>query len=73
MHTSLPAWMASLGVAPEVLEGGDLPTLSPIDGQVLAQVRGAPVADVATATERAHAAFLRWRSVPAPQRGAAAG
>jgi len=69
MHTSLPAWMASLGVAPEVLEGGDLPTLSPIDGQVLAQVRGAPVADVATATERAHAAFLRWRSVPAPQRG----
>jgi len=69
MHTSLPALMASLGVAPEVREGGDLPTLSPIDGQVLAQVHGAPVADVATATERAHAAFMRWRSVPAPQRG----
>ncbi len=69
MHTSVTDLMASLGVAPQALQGGDRPSLSPIDGQVLAQVRATPVADVAAATGRAHAAHLRWRLVPAPQRG----
>ncbi|MCB8746002.1 aldehyde dehydrogenase family protein [Rhodoferax sp. U2-2l] len=69
MRTSVTELMSSLGVAPEVLQGGDLATLSPIDGQRLAQVHTAPLTDVAATTERAQAAFLRWRSVPAPQRG----
>lgn len=69
MHTSVTELMTSLGVAPQALQGGDLLSLSPIDGQALAQVHAAPLPDVASAVESAHAAYLRWRLVPAPQRG----
>jgi aldehyde dehydrogenase (NAD+) len=43
---------------------------SPIDGAALMPVASADRADVTEAVDAAHAAFLRWRSVPAPQRGA---
>ncbi len=43
---------------------------SPIDGSTLTTVQSADAADVAEAVDAAHAAFLTWRSVPAPQRGA---
>ena len=69
MRTSVTELMASLGVAPQALQGGDLVSVSPIDGLALARVHTAPLTDIAHATERARAAFLRWRSVPAPQRG----
>ncbi|MDR3371008.1 aldehyde dehydrogenase family protein [Rhodoferax sp.] len=69
MQTSVTALMASLGVAPQALQGGDLATLSPLDGQVLAQVHTAQLTDVAHSVERTQAAFLRWRTVPGPQRG----
>ena len=46
---------------------GALESRSPIDGTVIGSV--AETKDVASACERAHAAFLEWRSVPAPRRG----
>jgi len=42
---------------------------SPIDGEVLAKLHATPLAGVAATIERAQAAYLRWRQVPAPQRG----
>jgi aldehyde dehydrogenase (NAD+) len=47
--------------------GGSLPSRSPIDGSVIGSVTEGT--DVAAACERAHEAFLEWRSVPAPRRG----
>ena len=69
MHTAFASLMATLGVPAPQLQGGDLPSLSPIDGQTLAQVHTTPLPEVADAAARAHAAYLRWRVVPAPQRG----
>jgi aldehyde dehydrogenase (NAD+) len=46
--------------------GGKLVSRSPIDGQVIGRVTPG---DSAAAAERAAAAFLKWRSVPAPRRG----
>jgi aldehyde dehydrogenase (NAD+) len=69
MHTAFATLMATLGVPAPQLQGGDLPSLSPIDGQTLAQIHTTPLPEVADAAARAHAAYLRWRVVPAPQRG----
>ena len=43
---------------------------SPIDGRTLTGVGSTDADGVAEAVDAAHAAFLRWRTVPAPQRGA---
>ena len=43
---------------------------TPITGEALFDVTGATRADVEQAIARAHAAYLVWRSVPAPARGA---
>jgi aldehyde dehydrogenase (NAD+) len=43
---------------------------SPIDGSTLMTLASASAADVTAAVEAAHAAFLQWRTVPAPVRGA---
>ena len=48
---------------------GDLVAHTPIDGTVTARVQSHDAAGVHAAVERAHAAFLAWRSVPAPRRG----
>ena len=61
--------LAGLGVDPKRLSGGTLTARSPINGEVLAQVRTTDARGVAAAIEAAHAAFLAWRSVPAPKRG----
>jgi aldehyde dehydrogenase (NAD+) len=45
---------------------GDLVSFSPIDGQPIGCVK---VGDPQAAAERAAAAFLEWRIVPAPRRG----
>ena len=61
--------MSTFGISPEAYRGGTLPTHSPIDGSLIGQVHATEPTDVANATERAHQAYLRWRMVPAPQRG----
>jgi aldehyde dehydrogenase (NAD+) len=49
--------------------GGSLAVRSPIDGSTIATVQMATADDYQKASKAAHEAFLRWRSVPAPQRG----
>jgi aldehyde dehydrogenase (NAD+) len=49
--------------------GGGMESRSPIDGSVIGRVVESAPADVAAACERAQAAFLEWRTVPAPRRG----
>ena len=58
-----------LGVDVRRLKGVGLVVNSPIDGQPLATLDEATVADVKAAVGRADTAFLRWRIVPAPRRG----
>ncbi|MGG1952916.1 L-piperidine-6-carboxylate dehydrogenase [Ralstonia solanacearum] len=42
---------------------------SPIDGAIIGRVKPASAEESEAAIERAHAAFLQWRGVPAPVRG----
>ena len=49
---------------------GDLVARSPIDGEEIGRLRSHTAADVDGVVGRAHEAFLQWRSVPAPVRGA---
>jgi aldehyde dehydrogenase (NAD+) len=58
--------LAALGI--KAGEGG-LQSHSPISGEVIGAVREDTAASAAAAIERAHAAFLEWRNVPAPKRG----
>jgi aldehyde dehydrogenase (NAD+) len=69
MTSTLSQLMTSLGVAPKVFQYGTLPATSPVDGAVLAQVPLTPVVEVDAVVARSHAAYLRWRMLPAPQRG----
>ncbi|HEY0086127.1 MAG TPA: aldehyde dehydrogenase family protein [Allosphingosinicella sp.] len=48
---------------------GALVSHSPVDGEAIGGVPVASADDVAAAVERAHAAFLAWRTVPPPRRG----
>ncbi|MBA2768270.1 MAG: aldehyde dehydrogenase family protein [Sporichthyaceae bacterium] len=54
----------------ESLLSGDQWSRSPITGDDLLPVSWAADGDVERAVERAHAAFLAWRTTPAPARGA---
>jgi len=57
--------LAQLGVA----SSGSLVSHSPIDGQPIGSVEEATADEVSAACERAHSAFLAWRTIPAPRRG----
>jgi aldehyde dehydrogenase (NAD+) len=59
----------ALGVPTQALQGGTLQVRSPIDGRDIAALREATRDGVQAAVARAHDAFLKWRSVPAPKRG----
>ncbi len=72
-------WLTELGIgevnsgayAGEWLPtGGDLlESRNPATGAVIARVRQASAEDYEACVAAAHAAFLRWREVPAPKRG----
>ena len=49
--------------------GDLLESRNPATGEVIATVRQASEAEYEVCIERAHEAFLRWRRIPAPQRG----
>ena len=55
-----------LGLAPSE---GDLIARTPIDGSEIGRVQTASPGEVATAVAAAQAAFVQWRTVPAPRRG----
>ncbi len=60
------ALLSRLGVT---LAAGSLPAHSPITGERLASIAEHSPADAAGAIDAAKAAYLKWRSVPAPKRG----
>jgi aldehyde dehydrogenase (NAD+) len=58
------------GFAGEWLASGEtLDSFSPIDGKKLASVRQVTAEEYDRIVDRAHSAFLKWRTVPAPKRG----
>ncbi|TFW09368.1 aldehyde dehydrogenase family protein, partial [Oxalobacteraceae bacterium OM1] len=61
--------LTRLGVQLARLDGNDLHSISPVNGEVLASLRADRPQDVADKIGRAHAAYLKWRAVPAPRRG----
>ncbi len=61
--------LAGLGVERAAFEEGTLEVNTPINGETIGRVRTATPAEAAHAIEIAHAAFQKWRQVPAPKRG----
>jgi aldehyde dehydrogenase (NAD+) len=57
------------GVAADRFTGGSLEVRSPITGEVIANVAEVSAAEAGEIIAKAQAAFLTWRSVPAPRRG----
>ena len=60
---------AKLNLDQRQLTKGTLTVRSPIDGKELARLTETPLEGVDDIIQSAHAAFLRWRLVPAPKRG----
>ncbi|WP_341838070.1 aldehyde dehydrogenase family protein [Chitinophaga pollutisoli] len=50
-------------------EGGDIESFSPVDGKRIASVTAATSVEYEQLIRTAEAAFLQWRTVPAPRRG----
>ncbi|MFI8849734.1 aldehyde dehydrogenase family protein [Streptomyces sp. NPDC053499] len=67
LRTRALAALGTLGVA--VPEGDDFSARSPITGEDLFGLRAATAADAEAAVAEARAAFLTWRTTPAPRRG----
>ncbi|MDE2357730.1 MAG: aldehyde dehydrogenase family protein, partial [Alphaproteobacteria bacterium] len=63
------AILIRLGVPEAAWTGGARAVISPITGEKIGAVHDAAEDDVAAAIARAQAAYLAWRSVPAPRRG----
>ena len=63
------AILQSFSVPHDTWNGGTRDVRSPIDGAVIAHVHEATPSTVRDSVAAAHAAFLRWRLVPAPRRG----
>ena len=61
--------LRAVGLDPDAFAAGDMVARSPIDGTVTARLVTHDAAAVDGAIGRAHAAFLKWRDVPAPRRG----
>jgi aldehyde dehydrogenase (NAD+) len=61
--------LAKLGVRIDGHAGDDVHSISPIDGAVLVSLRADTPAQAGAKIAEAHAAFLQWRTVPAPRRG----
>jgi aldehyde dehydrogenase (NAD+) len=63
------AILTDLGVSATAYSNGNLTTRTPITGEVIAQLPTISAANTNKAIAQAHAAFLEWRTVPAPKRG----
>jgi aldehyde dehydrogenase (NAD+) len=61
--------LKSLGVSGDALSGGTLAARSAVTGEVLGQLKTDDAATAAEAVRKSQAAFLTWRSIPAPKRG----
>lgn len=61
--------LKKLGATAPFVDQGGLNARSPIDGLTIGHLPEASADDMRKTIEQAHAAFLIWRSVPAPRRG----
>jgi aldehyde dehydrogenase (NAD+) len=61
--------LAQLGVPADTYAGGNLTVRTPITGEIIANVATIDPTAAAAAISSAHAAFVEWRTVPAPKRG----
>ncbi|WP_247709163.1 aldehyde dehydrogenase family protein [Ralstonia solanacearum] len=61
--------LSSLSIEGSANVAGGHTVRSPIDGAIIGRVKPASAEQSEAAIERAHAAFLQWRGVPAPVRG----
>ncbi len=69
LATQIAESLAKCGVSLDAVVGEHAVT-SPVNGTTVASVGWSSAEDVHTAVERAREAFDKWRSVPAPRRGA---
>jgi aldehyde dehydrogenase (NAD+) len=69
MNKQIQTIFDQLGVNFADYEGQDITSVSPIDGTVLATLRADTPAQVTAKIDKAHAAYLQWRKLPAPRRG----
>jgi aldehyde dehydrogenase (NAD+) len=70
LRAAATAALTACGADPTTLPGaGRIDVRTPLTGQTVATLPLAGADDMRHAVERAHAAFLRWRGVPAPVRG----
>nr|WP_315467097.1 aldehyde dehydrogenase family protein [uncultured Undibacterium sp.] len=69
MTSNIHHLLTELGVNLADYQGNDIPSISPINGLPLANLRADNAEQVTQKIDRAHAAFLDWRKVPAPRRG----
>jgi aldehyde dehydrogenase (NAD+) len=67
LKSEVEAVLTQLGVPSTAYTGGTLATHTPITGEVIAQLP--TTTNVPEALAAAHAAFLEWRTIPAPRRG----
>ena len=61
--------MAQISVPEGLYSHGEIEVRSPITGDVIGHVAQTRAEDVGKAIAAAHAAYLEWRTVPAPKRG----
>jgi aldehyde dehydrogenase (NAD+) len=61
--------LTTLGVPATAYSNGNLTVRTPLSGEVIAQLPTISTTDATKAIAQAHAAFLEWRTVPAPKRG----
>ncbi|MEY3741146.1 MAG: hypothetical protein RL371_44, partial [Bacteroidota bacterium] len=60
---------ASTGTQWIQTSGASIASVSPVDAQVIANVTMATPAEYHQVIEKAQAAFIEWRKIPAPKRG----
>jgi aldehyde dehydrogenase (NAD+) len=63
------ALLTQLGVPATAYTNGNLTARTPLTGEIIAHLPTITAADATKAIAQAHAAFLEWRTVPAPKRG----
>ncbi|MCH8618404.1 aldehyde dehydrogenase family protein [Undibacterium sp. TS12] len=68
-NPTLQAILKELNINLGDYQGKDIASISPINGETLASLRADTAVEVRQRIDRAHAAFLQWRNVPAPRRG----
>jgi aldehyde dehydrogenase (NAD+) len=66
---SVMTLLDALGINLKDYQGSDLRAVSPVTGEVQAQLRTEQPEEVRAKIARAHAAYEAWRTVPAPRRG----